>query len=118
MRRVLNRISTPCARSRENISQYLAIGIRPLDAFWMSIVRRNPTSKFQKLRRTVLVRGHRRSEREEAEILQDIVQLEERRIAGFPETIALGEQVRSKGAQADQVVAAVHDHIDAKIVAG
>ena len=80
-------------------------------------VRLDPAAQLQELRRAVLVGGHGRAEGEEAQILQQVVQFVESGIARCPQRIAPGEQVGREGAQAEQIIAAVHHHVNRQIVA-
>ena len=66
----------------------------------------------------MFVSGDGCAESETAEVLQNIVQFVETRLAFQPIMIAQGEKIGREGREAEQVVGAVHDHVDGEIVAG
>ena len=51
-----------------------------------------------------------------AQILQRIVQFVEIRVARLPQVISRREQIRSKRAESQQVIATVHDHVNRQVV--
>src|SRR5262245_38578929 len=65
------------------------------------------------------IRGNRRAEREAAEVLEDVVDRPEPRFITLgPGGVTPRERVRREGRQAQQIVAAVHDHVDGQVIAG
>ena len=82
------------------------------------VVRRGPPPQLEELGRVVSVAGHGRTERELAEVLQQVVEVMEAGVALGPHRVACREEIRGKGRQPEQVVAAVHDHVDRQVIAG
>jgi len=83
----------------------------------MGVIAGNPAAQFQKLGSGVFVGGNRSAEGETAKVLQNIVQFIETRIAFQPVMIAQCEKIGREGRDAEQVVRAVHDHVNGEIVA-
>jgi len=102
----------------DDFAEHLAVRVGAAGAFGVRVVALEPAAVLQEHRGGVLVGGHGRAEGEEAEVLEQVVEFVERRIATFPEFVTLREEVRGESAQAQQVIAAVHHHVDGEIVAG
>src|SRR5258706_4839173 len=83
----------------------------------MRRIRRYPTSQFEELRRTMLISGNWRAESEKTEILQLVVKLIETPIAQCPQRIPPRKQIWRECAEAKQVIAAVHHHINRQFIA-
>src|SRR5258708_26868352 len=83
----------------------------------MRRIRRYPTPQFEELRRAMLISGNWRAESEKTEILQLVVKLIETRIAQCPQRIPPRKQIWRECAEAQQVVSAVHHHINRPIIA-
>ena len=84
----------------------------------MRAVAGDPAAEFQKHRRGMLVCRYRIAERERAEILQCVIEFIKAGIARGPHRVAFGEQVGGKCAEPEEIIAAVHHHVDGEIVAG
>ncbi len=84
----------------------------------MRCVRLNPPIQLEELRSAVFVSRNRGAECEKAQILQDVVERVKVRVACGPQRIPVGEQIGRKRAEAQQVVAAIHHHINRQVVAG
>ena len=84
----------------------------------MRVVAADPTAQLEKHCRAVLVGGNRRTKRQETEILQHVVDWIKRWITGLPSSVALPEPIGRHRAEPEQVVTAIHHHVDGEIVAG
>ncbi len=84
----------------------------PLRAGWdlrVSVIAADPASEFEEHGGRMLVGGDGVAESEEAEVLEGVVEFVEAGVAGVPVFVALGEEVGGEGAEAEEVIAAVHD---------
>jgi hypothetical protein len=70
--------------SPSDVGEDIAIGLRTLGRARMGVVATNPTPKLQEHRGGVFICGDRRAEGQEAEILKEVVNLVEGRVAVFP----------------------------------
>src|SRR3569833_4357812 len=84
----------------------------------MRLRRRYLPEQMQKDRRRALIGRNRRSKRDVAQELQSIGDADIAEIPGLPKSIALGELRWAKGGEAEEIVAAVLDHVDPEVVAG
>src|SRR6185437_16762541 len=88
-----------CFEACGDVTQNITIARRPLRIFRMRIIAGNPATQLEELRGVVLVRRHRRTKGEEAEILQQIVQFVKRGIVRRPQSIAPSEGIGSECTQ-------------------
>src|SRR5690606_11564111 len=83
----------------------------------MALIGRDPAPQLQKLGRAVLVRRRRLAKRKLAQVLQHVVDGVKTGIALLPQAIAQPKEIRRKGRKPKEVIAAVHYHVDGKVVA-
>ena len=86
-------------------------------ARWGRVAAR-PAAEFVEHRGIVAVAGNGVAERKRAEILQEVVELVEPGVTVRPHAVARGELFRRKGREPEEVVGAVHHHVDRKVVTG
>ena len=92
--------------------------VGPADRTGRGAVGGDPAPGVQHDGGVVAVGGNGGAERVEPEVLQQVVELAERRVARRPPAVALGEGVGRERRQPEQVVGAVADHVDGQVVAG
>src|SRR5580704_16367562 len=91
---------------------------RALRVFGMGFVSGDSSRQVEEDGGRMLVSGDWITKCNVAQMLQRIREREIARISGFPQAIALGKFFRSESREAEQIVGAVFDHVDAEIVAG
>ena len=82
----------------------------------MREISRDSSSQMKENRRGVFVRGNRFSKREVTQVLQRIGKNVVRRIAGFPQSVPLGEFLGRESCQPEEIVRPILDHVDSEVV--
>src|SRR5690606_20164556 len=81
-----------------DVAQNVDVAGRPAITGGVRRVAGDPSAQLEKLGGTVLVGGHGAAEGKKAQILQQVVEFEEGRVACRPQRIAPGEEIGRKGA--------------------
>src|SRR5208283_998340 len=102
----------------EDVLQDWDVGGGALGTRGGGVVADEPAAELQELGSAVLVGGDRGAECEVTEVLQQVVELIEARVALKQVTVTQGEVVGGEGGEAEQVIGAVHHHVDGEVVAG